>query len=224
MDQKFGVVILAAGATARRGRPKQLLPYLGRTLIEHATRTALASGADQVVVVVGSDAARVCKALTGLPIRIVLNQEWSEGLSSSIRFGIAALGDDFDCAVVALCDQPRITPELLRSLARRQFENQAQIVASSYDGVIGAPCAFSAELFPELLALHGDSGARDLIRTSLVPVETIEFTAGNVDVCDSAPLKRFIPSTRIESPREACRENRHARAPPRTSLRIAFPV
>jgi len=145
MNQNFGVIVLAAGASANRQRPKQLLPYLGKTLIEHAARTALASGAREVVVVVGSDAQAVREKLKHLPVRVVFNREWSEGIASSIRCGLVALGTNVDCAVLALCDQPRITPGLLRDLAQRQIETGSSIVASSYDGVLGAPSAFGSD-------------------------------------------------------------------------------
>src|SRR4051812_45945036 len=109
-SQNFGVVVLAAGGSARLGRPKQLLPYLGQTLVEHAVRTAIASGAAQVVVVVGADAEAVRKTLSGLRLRIVENPEWQSGMASSIRCGISALDPGLSSAVIALADQPRITP------------------------------------------------------------------------------------------------------------------
>ena len=224
MNGRFGVVILAAGASERSGRPKQLLPYLGRTLVEHAARTALASGAAEVVVVAGADADAVREKLRGLRVKVVVNRDWAAGKAGSIRCGIAVLSPETSCAVIALCDQSRITPELLRNLAHRQRDSGAPIVASCYDGVLGAPSAFGRELFPQLMSLTGDAGARDLIRQTPHPIETIEFSGGNVEVDLPADLWRRIPQVRTAAPRDTNREPRAARGPPRTLLLLSSPA
>lgn len=214
MPHRFGVVVLAAGASARLGRPKQLLPYLGKTLIEHAVRTAIASGAAEVVVVVGAEADAVRARLHGLPVRVVRNGAWVEGMGGSIRRGVAALGETIDCAVVALCDQPKITPRLLRDLATKALASGSPIVASSYDGVLGAPCAFLREMFPSLLALEGDIGARQLIRSSGLEVETVELDGGNVDVDTAEDVRRLIPHSTVEAPVRVVADAHDPRAPP----------
>jgi molybdenum cofactor cytidylyltransferase len=181
-SHSFAIVVLAAGGSSRLGRPKQLEPYLNKTLVEHATRAALDSGASEVVVVVGCDQEAVRQKLQDLAIKITYNAEWEQGMGGSIRCGIDALGPEVKCVIIALCDQPHITSDHLRSLSRRQSETGAPIVASSYDGVKGAPCAFSASLFPRLMELTGDSGARELIRESTVPVEVVPFDGGALDI------------------------------------------
>ncbi len=214
MSHKFGVVILAAGASSRLGRPKQLLPYLGKTLVEHAARTAIASGADEVVVVVGADASAVKEKLKGLKIRIVHNADWAEGMGSSVRHGVGALSGDIECVVLALCDQPRMTPDLLRDLAVRHFESGAPIVASSYDGVIGAPSAFGQIHFADLMSLRGDSGAREIIRRSPNPVETVSFSGGNVDVDTPADYLKLVPPPEVGCATDGVFQPKNARAPP----------
>lgn len=177
---RFGVVLLCAGASSRMGRTKGLLPYLGRTLVEHAVRTALASGAEEIVVVLGADASALRERLAGLKVQIVLNGDWEEGMGSSIRVGVAALSPHLDGAVIALGDQPKITPAHLRALA--EGLRDAPIVASTYDGVLGAPCAFARVEFERLLSLKGDVGARALVRGGDEPVATIAFAGANMDV------------------------------------------
>ena len=222
MNQNFAVIVLAAGATEHRQRPRQLLPYLGKTPIEHAARTALASGAREVIVVAGSDAPLLRDKLKNLPIRVVYNRDWEEGIASSIRCGIRTLSSDVECAVVALGDQAKITPGLLRDLAQKQFESDSTIVASSYDGVVGAPCAFSREVFSELLCLQGASGARELIRRAPFPIETIEFAEGNVDF-DEASGFQWVPIAEVsESPRDTYRDPREARGPPTAKNNSSF--
>ena len=214
MHEKFGVIILAAGASGYRQKPKQLLPYLGRTLVEHAARTALASGASEVIVVVGADATAIREELRNLPVCVVSNRDWKEGIASSIRCGIQSLGTSVECSVIALCDQPKMTPGLIRELAQRQMETGVSIVASAYDGVVGAPSAFGKQVFPELLALEGERGARDLIRQSLDSLETIEFDGGNVAVGEPSVYRPVLPTEDSRKPIDFSLPPREARGPP----------
>jgi len=212
-NEPFAVVVLAAGASARLGRPKQLLPYLGRTLVEHAVRTALASGAAEVVVVVGAEAQEIRARLQGLRVRIVHNRDWAEGMGSSIRCGIAALGPSVSSVVIALADQPRITPDHLRSLAVRLSEG-CLIAASSYDGVVGAPCAFARSEFPRLLALSGDVGARFLIRQAGDALATIAFDGANVDVDTPEDYQALVPDWEAVPLTDVSHDPHEARGPP----------
>lgn len=205
----FGVVVLAAGGSSRFGRPKQLLPYLGRTLVEHAVRTALASGAAEVVVVVGAEGPEIRKRLQGLRVRIVTNEAWTEGMGGSIAKGVAAL-QTVDAVVVALADQPRITPDHLRSLAEQTAASPR--VASSYDGILGAPCAFARSEFLALLALKGEMGARHLIRNGEVAV--IEFAAANIDVDTPADYVALVPAPTEDAPADPIRDPNATRGPP----------
>ena len=222
MNVPFGIVILAAGVSCQNGRPKQLLPYLGRTLIEHVTRTAIASGAREVIVVLGVNAEQIQHKLIGLPVRIVINKEWEQGLSSSIRCGVGALGPEIRSTVIALGDQACVTPALFQDLAQRQWETGLPIVASSYDGIVGAPSLFDRSLFPQLMALKGSAGARELIRQSSGPVETIEFSAGNVRVEEIAPTRRIYSPSAVPIPRDVYQEPQDARAPPEQRLLLSF--
>ena len=191
----FGIIILAAGASTRLGRPKQLLSYKDKTLVEHVTQAALGSEASEVVIVVGFEAEAMRNKLNGLVVSIVENPEWKSGMASSIRCGLLSLRSDIKCVVIALCDQPHVTPELFRKLAVRHFETGAEIVASSYDGILGAPCAFGEPMYPSLLALAGDAGARELIRKSPTPVECVASEGGRVDVDTIEDVQALQQST-----------------------------
>lgn len=181
----FSVVVLAAGVS------NQLSPFLGRSLVEHAARTALASGAGEVIVVVGHNAGEVRKRLARLPVRIVHNRDWTSGMASSIRAGISAIAADCEAAVISLCDQPRVTGAHLNALADGAMSS-APVCASSYEGVIGAPCAFARSMFPELLALRGEAGARQLIRRPGVECATIEFAYANVEAPKAPPHRPVL--------------------------------
>src|SRR5512138_3343641 len=103
---RVAALILAAGASTRMGRPKQLLDWGGRPLVRAAAETALAARLDPVLVVVGGARAEVEAALVGLPLRVIANPNYAGGQSTSLRAGVAALGSDSDAVVVLLGDQP----------------------------------------------------------------------------------------------------------------------
>ena len=167
--------MLAAGASVRLGQPKQLLRYQGKTLLRHATETALSVG--PVTVVLGANAEQIAPTLDSLPVTIILAEDWQEGMSASLRAGITAVAD-CDAALVMLCDQPLVTTELLAALLHAW--EPGSIVASDYGEALGPPCVFDRAYFPELLELTGDSGARRLLKKH--PCRTVAFPGGRADV------------------------------------------
>lgn len=208
---KFGVVLLAAGGSSRFGRPKQLVRVGGETLIRRAARAAVASGASEVVVVVGHEAERISRELEGLPLRIVENDAWRNGMGDSIAAGVAALTDSDAPVVVALADQPKVTAAHLAALARTVAEGAAPVVASVYEGRRGAPCAFAPSMRPSLLALSGDAGARDLIRP-LENVAEIAFEDAALDIDE--PAHTELLGDEEAAPAEALEGADPSRAPP----------
>jgi molybdenum cofactor cytidylyltransferase len=184
-QSKIGVVILAAGASVRMGRPKQLLLYRGQTLIRWAVETALASVCHPIVVVTGAHAELVKNELKHLPILVVDNGEWEKGMSSSIRIGIETLvatNGELDGAVVMLCDQPFVTAAVVNALVEARFKTGKSIVASAYGETRGVPAFFSRQLFPEITALEANSGARQVIANHPDDVASVCFAEGVVDV------------------------------------------
>jgi len=113
---RCGALILAAGGSSRFGRPKQLLPFGGEPLIARITRTVLLSQAKPVGIVLGSHASLCESALAGFDVRIIHNPRWEEGMSTSIQAGVAAIGTQVDALVIALCDQPFVSAELIDRL------------------------------------------------------------------------------------------------------------
>lgn len=158
-----GGIILAAGLSSRMGRPKLLLDWGGRPLVRAVAETALSAHLDELVVVVGSERAATAAALAGLPLRLVVNEDYAAGQSASLRAGIAALGSTIDAALVLLGDQPFVTAAIITRLVADWRASGAAIVAPSYAGQRGNPVLFARALFPELLAIHGDQGARGVI-------------------------------------------------------------
>jgi molybdenum cofactor cytidylyltransferase len=164
----IALVLLAAGGPARMGSPKQLLPYQGRPLIRHAAETALASGCDPVVVVLGSGIAEIRAALEGLDVVVVENTDWEQGIGTSIRAGISG-AEIIGCdgAILWSADQPLVTAEILRRLVEEHEETGRPIIASEYSGTVGAPAFFTRDFFPKLTALLPSEGCKAVILANL---------------------------------------------------------
>lgn len=180
-DFQCGVILLAAGASTRMGRPKQLLPMYGdRPLLRHVAEYALAGPVSPVIVVLGANASEIAPSLTGLAVQIVKNAAWAEGMGSSLRCGIESLlatAPDTQNVIVALADQPDLPAGHLAKLLEAQRTTGRSIVASECDGVRGPPVLFTALHFPALRALQGDAGARTLLREHAGEVATVPLAS-----------------------------------------------
>jgi molybdenum cofactor cytidylyltransferase len=168
-------LILAAGASSRMGRPKQLLDWGGRPLVRVAAETALAARLAPIVVVVGGARAEVQAALADLPLRIVANPDYAAGQSTSLRVGIVALDDRADAVVVLLGDQPFVTATIVERLVAEWQDGHAPIVAPVYAGQRGNPVLFARAVFPELLAIQGDQGARAVLAADPSRIHPVAF-------------------------------------------------
>jgi molybdenum cofactor cytidylyltransferase len=172
---EIAAIVLAAGGSTRMGELKQLLPLGGKPMVRHTCETACAAGLGQVVVVLGAQAGDVQRALAGLPVEFVVNEGWAGGMSTSLRAGLRALRTEIEAVLIVLADQPTVSPEILRLIVDRYRATDAPIIAPYYHGQRGNPVLFSRTLFPDLLAVTGDRGGRDLFarhRDSLERLDT----------------------------------------------------
>ena len=180
-----GIIILAAGASTRLGKPKQLLQYRGKTLLAHAINEAVNSNADAVVVVLGKDANLFKKEIDERKIRVAINSSWEEGMASSLRLGMDTLLKDkpyIDAVIFMVCDQPHISSSVLNELIITQQKTTKQIVTSNYGDSMGPPALLHKKYFEELMKLSGDAGARKIIQKNMNDVATILFPEGNIDI------------------------------------------
>lgn len=181
----IGLMILAAGASTRMGTPKQLLLYQGCSLIRHITEVAIASLCQPIAVVLGANAERIQPELNQLPVQIVENQRWQEGMSSSIQVGLEALlavNPNLEAVAIALCDQPFVSSQTLNQLVEAYHVTGKPIIACEYAGTIGVPALFSRTLFSELMILKSTEGAKQVIRTHMDEVFTVPFPEGVIDI------------------------------------------
>jgi CTP:molybdopterin cytidylyltransferase MocA len=166
------------------GVPKQLLEIGGRPLVARAVDAALDSGARPVVVVLGSDPEMVLAPIADRGIVSVRNPDWATGLSSSIRVGLAALlaaEPSLDAVLVAPCDQPALSAEVILRLAAAH-RSGGLIAAARYGGRNGAPAIFGREHFGALAALAGDEGARRLLNADPAAVSAVELPELGADI------------------------------------------
>jgi len=163
--QDVASVILAAGASTRMGRPKMLLPVGGGTLLAAAVAPHLAAGVGRVIVVLGNEAEAVRRG-AGLPadprMRLVVNEEWSEGMASSLRRGMRECGSA-GAALVALGDEPGVTAERVRRIVDAWGPGVALVVPVHGDRA-SHPVLFDRRLWAELESLAGDVGAREVVQ------------------------------------------------------------
>ena len=194
----IGVILLAAGSSARLGKPKQLLKFQGETLLRHQTKIALGASAS-VTVTLGSRIEIVRKEVEDLPVEIVENEDWESGMSSSIRVGLKKLLDDdrLKAAIVMVCDQPFVTKTLLEKIIAKFQETDSLIVACAYRNTFGVPALFHRRLFPELLALDAQAGAKHLIQKYAARAEAILFPEGAFDVDTPADYEKLIKKNQM---------------------------
>lgn len=160
---KVAGIMLAAGFSRRLGRPKQTVEIGGETLIRRATRIASEAGLEPIVVVVNRHA-EFADDIRQPGRVVVMNSEAEEGIASSIRAGVLAVLDEADVHGVVLmtCDQIGITAPHLQAL----FTDQDRVTGSAYASKVAVPAYFPRRCFEDLLALRGDTGARDLLRNA----------------------------------------------------------
>ena len=147
-------LVLAAGGSRRLGRPKQLLPYAGATLLDHTVATARACEFDQLLVAIGGNAGKVRERVNLSGAEVVINPGFGAGCSSSIAVAMNALDPAATVLVLMLGDQPGVMPGAVRVLLAARGD--APIAVCRYDDGRGHPFAFGQEVFDDLRSLHGD--------------------------------------------------------------------
>lgn len=184
-------LILAAGASTRMGRVKQLLTFGTETLLSRAISQARKAHFDRIVVVLGAHSEQIAPSVDDSQAEAVLNPHWETGMGSSIHAGLAYIretGPEPDAIAILLVDQPHVTAYHLLAMRRLFRDTQAAIVAARYDGRLGVPALFRREVFPLLASLPASSGARQLLRYSGIAVEPFPFPEAAIDIDTPADL------------------------------------
>jgi molybdenum cofactor cytidylyltransferase len=183
--RNVAALVLAAGRSSRMGGPNKLLETIGgRPLVRIAAEAALASRARPVIVVTGHQHERVEAALAGLPVKLVHNPHYADGLGTSLKAGIAALPAEADGVIVCLGDMPQVDAPLIdRLIGAFDPDRGALVVVPTIAGKRGNPVVWSRRFFSDLMAVEGDVGARHLIGRYPEAVVEVPLT-GNAALTD----------------------------------------
>ena len=193
--QNIALLILAAGSSTRMGKPKQLLPWNGTTLLGNAINNALASRSKNVVVVLGSRAEVIRSEILVDGIETVENSNWRLGLGNSIATGIKFLlkkTEDFDGVLIMLADQPLIDTDYLNLMITLFYDVPQSIVATAYENRAGVPALFHRRYFNVLAGLEEDYGAKEIIEHNETEVYKIDPTEKSFDIDTQSQYQYLI--------------------------------
>ncbi|MGM1056785.1 MAG: nucleotidyltransferase family protein [Bacteroidota bacterium] len=191
-NTKIGVIILAAGSSSRLGYPKQLVEFKGVPLLQQSIDVAESLKFDTKILVLGAKEEEINKKINSRSFELVINENWEEGMSTSIRKGLSEalkLEKELEHILILLSDQPLITKEKIKELIEVQLKSKQQGTFSEYAGDVGVPAIFSREIFSELKKLKGDQGAKKLINNTGFQFGTVQFENGNFDVDTTADVE-----------------------------------
>jgi len=175
-------VVLAAGASTRFGRTKQLEKFEGVSLAAGAVRKAESVCGELSVLVIGKDWQKVADTCAPLAGYFVINRDYEQGLASSIACGVRAVAESADAMLLMLADLPLVTTEHLTSLVNAWTKSPQTIVASAFEDTLGPPIVFPKADFDALMQLSGDRGARPIIDANKDRVQAIACEEAAFDI------------------------------------------
>jgi molybdenum cofactor cytidylyltransferase len=191
-------ILLAAGTSSRMGCNKLLFELHGESVLRGAARRALAGGLGPLLVVLGHQAEQARQQLDGLDSRTVINPDYDQGITSSLKAGVAALPGDATAVMVLLADMPLVSAEMIAGMVARYRSTRAPLVISDYEGVNAPPMLYDRSLFGELLAMTGGGCGREVVKRHRGEAEVLPWPAAvlaDLDVPeDYARLRDHPPS------------------------------
>lgn len=188
-----GLLILAAGESSRLGKPKQQLVFEGLTLLQRAIHAGLRSFCERPLVILGAYHEKILPEIPSHLVDMVINPDWKEGMSTSIKSGMKALLNTPgpDQVVIMLCDQPFVDEKLLNQLIKTQQETGKPIVACTYHETVGVPVLFDKKFYPLLVGLQGKEGAKKILNKFPEDIATVPFPLGHIDIDTPADIKHL---------------------------------
>jgi len=164
MQPMLSAILLAAGESKRMGKPKQLMPLGSSTILEQAIDNLLNSAVDEVIVVLGYKAEEITKTIAAKPVKIIVNPNYRQGMSTSIIAGLILVDSQAQAVMLALGDQPLVDSQTINQLIDEFYNHDKGIAIPTYQGKRGHPIIFAIKYKPELLELEGDIGGRQIIQ------------------------------------------------------------
>jgi molybdenum cofactor cytidylyltransferase len=160
----ISAILLAAGQSKRMGELKQLMPFGQSTIVEQAVDNLLGSAVDEVIVVVGYKAEDVTKAIAAKSIKLVINPDYEQGMSTSIIAGLKLVRGKVQGVMLAMGDQPLVDSQTINRLIEEFYNHDKGIAVPTYQGRRGHPIIFAIKYKKQLLKLRGDVGGRQIIK------------------------------------------------------------
>lgn len=191
---KTAILILAAGESKRMGRPKQLLPYKDSTLLLEKIKQFQSLERVQVFVVLGAYFKDIFPSLRELPVKVVMNTNWQEGMGSSLSKGIELIRkkDMFDRVLITLSDLPLLESSHYEELIELSKNSGKRIIQTEYEETSGVPVIFDKSLFNSLARLKNEEGAKPLIEKYKKEVLKLRSKTPYFDVDTSDAYQKLL--------------------------------
>lgn len=188
------ILIIAAGASTRLGSPKQLVKIGNKYLLEKMVETSLNFPSKKVIVVLGAFFEKIKETISHLPVDIIENKNWENGMGGTISFGINYLENNFpeiNGTYILLSDQPFVTLNYLEKLKSEKEKERNKIIASKYESTLGPPAFFPKNIFSALKNLNGQKGAKPIFQKYKEETVTVDFPGGAFDIDTPEDLKKL---------------------------------
>jgi len=189
-----GIIILAAGAATRMGKAKMLLPFHDTTILQHIINEVMAVESKAICIVTGYYHQQIINQVDHSKATIVFNQQYANGMSSSIQIGLKYLLNDhanLESVMIVVADQPFLNRSILQQMLNLQQTTNKGLVAASYDGVVGTPVLLTKKYIEQLTQLTGDKGARSILQAFPEDLATVEFALGGLDIDNEKDYEAF---------------------------------
>jgi molybdenum cofactor cytidylyltransferase len=178
--QNIDIIILAAGKSERMGQQKLLMPYAGKSIIEHIVVKALESNAGQVHVVLGSHQDEIRGVIHQFPVKIVVNKEYEKGMLSSVQGGFNDLSPRAKAGVILLGDQPMVQTGVINKLIETYYKTGSGILVPVHKGKRGHPVLIDTKYTSEINALDPNIGLRQLMEKHTGDIHEMEVETNTI--------------------------------------------
>ena len=192
---KTALVVLAAGKASRMGAVKQLLKIDGKPMVKSILETSLETACYPIVAVLGAHKKGIQDEIKDLPITVIENPNFEEGIGSSIVCGLIGAymtSKEIDAIIFLTADQPQISKNHIEKLIVTAENSNKNIVSSKFYGGFGIPALFKRFYFEEILTLKGDAGAKKLILKYKEDVVFVDFQDGNLDLDTPEDYQNYL--------------------------------